>query len=600
MANLGSYLGSIRSNAYDPGSNFWANRGRGVSAPTSASTAREHEGVDYGTRGATGIGVSAAMGGILKIVDASTGFGMRVEVTTTMPDGTKIVVNYGHVKASSGLIDSQVVFAGQIIGTVEGKDVLTASGGTVGSGFTGPHLHLEIRKNGALQDPYQFDQWQGAQHFVGTDSVGNLKIAQTLTSAFDGSSFTTITTKSPAGVVLGSSQTSTLDLQDGGGNSIGTRTVYNTYGSYGSSQVVTVSGLNGNLVQRTTTQTNGDVFQERAGLRFQTINGVTSASVDGLAVPMTTQPDGSYNLATSSGNLNVKLNADPFAGGVITAAGHVINTDGIVVNDLNGNRQNNAIRETSATFYNGNAGIGQTVWRKIFGSGFTAQKSMDANAENQFRQGLRISLRKTGCSFLISCAAGAAFGLPPVRMTEDEYSTLDLTKAAGRVIDILDCQMRVEGSPPTYELVHAKGRLPIPQLAVKQIQDDGLVDIKVNARLGKLPVTRLWLHYSKQKNEVFKSTWSGFTLDGQVIHGNAFSLLIDAPLEQVVSTLRRRNRGMTVRYPNPSDPRTTHRVVSVLSGVGDFDTTGYGIESWGKLWPRATTIDYMCSLSKAR
>jgi Peptidase family M23 len=328
MANLGSYLGSIRSNAYDPGSNFWANRGRGVSAPTSASTAREHEGVDYGTRGATGIGVSAAMGGILKIVDASTGFGMRVEVTTTMPDGTKIVVNYGHVKASSGLIDSQVVFAGQIIGTVEGKDVLTASGGTVGSGFTGPHLHLEIRKNGALQDPYQFDQWQGAQHFVGTDSVGNLKIAQTLTSAFDGSSFTTITTKSPAGVVLGSSQTSTLDLQDGGGNSIGTRTVYNTYGSYGSSQVVTVSGLNGNLVQRTTTQTNGDVFQERAGLRFQTINGVTSASVDGLAVPMTTQPDGSYNLATSSGNLNVKLNADPFAGGVITAAGQTFQFSG--------------------------------------------------------------------------------------------------------------------------------------------------------------------------------------------------------------------------------------------------------------------------------
>jgi hypothetical protein len=316
-----SYLGPQAAvEAYRPGKNFQI-----VSGFPFRNNGRDpHAGVDWAAANGTPIG--AATDGVVHYVEPlNATAGNWIVLKHTRQDGSFFYTSYMHMQSASPLAAGQTVNAGQTIGYV----------GSTGRS-EGPHLHFEVTPQGQNPltrghltiDPLSFSSWGNAPHMIGTDSTGNPLISQTLTSAFDGSSFTTITTKSPAGVVLGSSQTSTLDLQDGGGNSIGTRTVYNTYGSYGSSQVVTVSGLNGNLVQRTTTQTNGDVFQERAGLRFQTINGVTSASVDGLAVPMTTQPDGSYNLATSSGNLNVKLNADPFAGGVITAAGQTFQFSG--------------------------------------------------------------------------------------------------------------------------------------------------------------------------------------------------------------------------------------------------------------------------------
>lgn len=248
--------------------------------------------------------------------------------------------------------------------------------------------------------------------------------------------------------------------------------------------------------------------------------------------------------------------------------------------------------------------------RETYASGFAALKSLDCISDNQVQRDLldrkchRQSLRRyvcaAGCAFLLSCAAGAAFGLPPVKMTDDEHSALNLTKTAGRAFDILDCQMRVEGDALTYELVHSKGRLPIPPLAVKQIQDDGLVEIKVNARLGNLSVTRLWLPYAKQKNGVFRG-WGGMAFDGRLISGHSFSLLVDASSDQVVSTVQKQRAKMVVLDANSSDSNPKHRIVTLLSGVPkELDATGYGVESWSNLWPRATTIDYRCAVSETR
>ena len=190
-----------------------------------------------------------------------------------------------------------------------------------------------------------------------------------------------------------------------------------------------------------------------------------------------------------------------------------------------------------------------------------------------------------------------------MRLTDDDQSLLDLSKGVGSAVDILDCQLHVEGSPPTYELVHSKGRLPITQLAVKQIQDDSLVEVKVKARLSGLPVSRLWLRYSRQKAELRArpGDWAGMTINGQAMHGNAFNILIDAPAHRIVSTLKKRRGQLVVRYGALSEQDVGYRVISLFAhGAEQVDFTGYGIEDWKKYWPRYTTIDYECALGKAR
>ncbi|WP_250855358.1 calcium-binding protein, partial [Anabaena sp. PCC 7938] len=67
-----------------------------------------------------------------------------------------------------------------------------------------------------------------------------------------------------------------------------------------------------------------------------------------------------------------------------TTTGQSVNTDGIVVHDLNGDGQINGIRETLSEFYNGNAGLGQSAGQKTYADGFAALKSLDANNDQQF------------------------------------------------------------------------------------------------------------------------------------------------------------------------------------------------------------------------
>lgn len=53
MANTGSYNGSRGYDSYDPGDRFWTNDAPGLRNVSGGSS--DHQGSDYGTRGATGV-----------------------------------------------------------------------------------------------------------------------------------------------------------------------------------------------------------------------------------------------------------------------------------------------------------------------------------------------------------------------------------------------------------------------------------------------------------------------------------------------------------------------------------------------------------------
>lgn len=72
--------------------------------------------------------------------------------------------------------------------------------------------------------------------------------------------------------------------------------------------------------------------------------------------------------------------ADTITGGTPPA----INTDGIVVHDLNSNGVIDNISETLSEYYNGTVGTGGEAGTKPFANGFAALKSLDSNSDNQF------------------------------------------------------------------------------------------------------------------------------------------------------------------------------------------------------------------------
>ena len=101
-------------------------------------TLKYHAGVDVGA--ASGDPISAAKGGTVTIAEYSSSYGNYVVIYHT--DGTTTL--YAHM-SSIAVSAGQTVSRGDTIGYV----------GATGN-VTGPHLHFEVRVNGACVDPLQY------------------------------------------------------------------------------------------------------------------------------------------------------------------------------------------------------------------------------------------------------------------------------------------------------------------------------------------------------------------------------------------------------------------------------------------------------------
>lgn len=105
-------------------------------------------------------------------------------------------------------------------------------------------------------------------------------------------------------------------------------------------------------------------------------------------------------------------------------------------------------------------------------------------------------------AIVISCHCALSSATPPVVLTRDTKTMLDLTETdLIRKKEMLDCELRLEGNPPNYKLVYSLGEIPVPEKAVKKASEQHRF-IAVRASIRGLPVTGLWIHYHSHYPQV--------------------------------------------------------------------------------------------------
>jgi murein DD-endopeptidase MepM/ murein hydrolase activator NlpD len=103
--------------------------------PPVGSCAHFHSGVDLAAP--AGTAVHAVLAGVALVLSSSGGYGLHV----TVASGPRVAVLYGHLEMAA-VITGELVSAGTLIGYE----------GSTGAS-TGPHLHLEVRRDGVPVDP---------------------------------------------------------------------------------------------------------------------------------------------------------------------------------------------------------------------------------------------------------------------------------------------------------------------------------------------------------------------------------------------------------------------------------------------------------------
>jgi murein DD-endopeptidase MepM/ murein hydrolase activator NlpD len=110
-----------------------------VVSPYGMRWGRMHEGVDLAA--SSGTPILAAAAGVVDAVGWSGGAGNRVRIKHNATYTTK----YFHMSRFANIKVGQRISQGQVIGYV----------GSTGNS-SGPHLHFEVWKNGASQDPQRY------------------------------------------------------------------------------------------------------------------------------------------------------------------------------------------------------------------------------------------------------------------------------------------------------------------------------------------------------------------------------------------------------------------------------------------------------------
>jgi VCBS repeat-containing protein len=323
-------MSQVSFDAYNPGSIFSLRSGIGLRVHPVTGRLLGHQGLDWtrqpGAASIAGQSIPAAADGV--VVDRGfqlnptdgTGWGNYVVLEHTRADGTKFQTLYAHLQAPSGLNTGAVVAAGESVGLV----------GATG-GATGPHIHMEVVVSGNARpltmggvagvriNPATFAEWGGLPHMVGTDTSGNQIILQETRNALDGTLVTTLSYRSPNGVLVQSVRLARQPLDDGGGNTIGYELSYAD--SAGSPQRILTDAV-GNVVSRTTF-TNLSATTDRNGLTITAdpFTGARTLQIDGVSGGILANSAGAFTLITPTGSIAINLKEDPFGGGTVTAGG---------------------------------------------------------------------------------------------------------------------------------------------------------------------------------------------------------------------------------------------------------------------------------------
>lgn len=188
-----------------------------------------------------------------------------------------------------------------------------------------------------------------------------------------------------------------------------------------------------------------------------------------------------------------------------------------------------------------------------------------------------------------------------VLLTDDKTTTLDLTSKEGAAVDLFECGLYVlEEGGNTY-LVHSKGRLLVPKLAMKRMMDDGLVEVDTKGALLGLKLVSMLLPYGREL-EKFSNPYK--FKDSSVQHGNDdnfsdsnMTFFISASEFKIASTIKKRFRKAKLV---PSKELGNENVVILLNPaylqvVGGDSAIDYFLSEWLRK-PPLTQVEYGCGV----
>lgn len=107
--------------------------------------------------------------------------------------------------------------------------------------------------------------------------------------------------------------------------------------------------------------------------------------------------------------------------------------------------------------------------------------------------------------------------------------------------DLLDCQLRLEGTAPNYKLVYSLGEISVPMSAVKAIYDGVFALLSVNAQISGLPVYELFIPYVAVSQYPYIPIGTTSIMDGVVFNSTGhYDITVNKPEKRVLTALRKR------------------------------------------------------------
>jgi hypothetical protein len=189
-----------------------------------------------------------------------------------------------------------------------------------------------------------------------------------------------------------------------------------------------------------------------------------------------------------------------------------------------------------------------------------------------------------------------------VLLTDDKTITLDLTSKEGAAVDLLECGLYVlEEGGNTY-LVHSKGKLPVPKLAMKRMMDGGLVEVDTKGALQGLKLVSMLLPYSHGYGKFstpykFKDSSDQHGNDGNLFSESSMTFFISASESKIASTIKKK---LPKAKLIPSKELGNENVVillnpAYLNAVGGDSAIDYFLSEWLRK-PPLIQIEYQCGI----
>lgn len=158
--------------------------------------------------------------------------------------------------------------------------------------------------------------------------------------------------------------------------------------------------------------------------------------------------------------------------------------------------------------------------------------------------------------------------------------------------DLLDCQLRVEGSSPHYKLIYSLGEVEIPKLAVKKVFDDSWLLLSVKATIKGMPISELFVEYHKDKKNPYSKKSACHFDDAPCVVDMAYSMTLDRPEKSVLSELHSHFANELIVESKMSSGNVNPGAVLIRDRA---NLMAYAMDGWGGAENKhQTELYYIC------